>query len=1079
MRLALTHVVPHVCALCLLFVAAGNLSAASLISNGDFESLPDTTAAGDATLRPNAGDPIGGWQINAEQPETKSSVATIGTIPGTTNRALWLLGDGSSTGTADKGVAEHVFSQPFTTYTDKLVVQFDTIAVDDYLSLYGAELDLMDGDFNHRGPSIQCFRRHFGGGMTNSIAYYSDFGGGSGGHLGPFTFGETYSFRASTDLVTGSYDLYVRGGSEYSRWTQIGKQLPFRHTGAAMPTKFDRIGFGKFNTYTNSYVDNVVVESSDTFYGGVEFANNFDSYAGGNLLGQDGWRLGEGLTGNAQVVANGAGKAVSVSGTAENAGRTAVYQNIDAVVEAGIAHFSFDGKLTGTMSTSEKMTIAVGDSMMYADSWDAIAAGFGLSGGQFSAYDGGEEILSGVSAAAGTWYSFDATLTMSGAGRNTWSLLVKERDSAAVVWDTETAGISLDFLGENSDVTRLGILVESASGSLSIDNVSISVQPNDAPYNPFLPGDVDHNGKVNAADAAVLAANWLQAVQAGDWSKGDFNGDGMVDDIDAAMMAANWTVPDSGSVAEPSSLILLCGGGLFALAFWVCKRFARKEIPMKTIFACLLCATLWAICDAVSASLIVNGDFESLAIGTPPDNNTQTGGWRINADNPETNDSVITIDTVTGGSNKALHIRGGHWTGGLAEQVFSAPYYASENNKLVIEYDQITVDDPCSDSAVAFYAMGGDFAHRGPAVDFIKTENGLHNTIAYYSDAVTDNRTLGNKRLNVYTPGETYRMRIGVDMVNNTYDLYVRGGAEYPHWKQLGTNLQFCDAVAGMPGYIDRIAFGKFATNTNAYIDNVVVRTTDEDPTGVRYSNTFESYSPGTLPGQDYWWAREGELSRLQIVDGGAGAGKVASMSVSTETNKRASLYQDIDAVIEAGAVHFKVDALVTGTLGGEQLQFALGGDDMVDSGVWPLTASFGFLKGAIYVYDGNGAGGGTNVSTVAYSPDAWYSFDATIWMSGEDRNYWKLVVKERDTGVEVLDTDTYGGVGLELGIRRHYSEITRIGMYCGGSDTVEARFDNFEVSVETAATAVPEPAALATLIWGSVASLLLFVRRR
>ena len=71
-----------------------------------------------------------------------------------------------------------------------------------------------------------------------------------------------------------------------------------------------------------------------------------------------------------------------------------------------------------------------------------------------------------------------------------------------------------------------------------------------------VPGDANRDGLVNAADAAVLAANWLSETAA--WAQGDFNGDNKVDAADATLLAANWqsATAAKASVPEPATALL-------------------------------------------------------------------------------------------------------------------------------------------------------------------------------------------------------------------------------------------------------------------------------------------------------------------------------------------------------------------------------------------------------------------------------------------------------------------------------------------------------------------------------------------
>ncbi|MBN1911231.1 MAG: BNR-4 repeat-containing protein [Pirellulales bacterium] len=79
------------------------------------------------------------------------------------------------------------------------------------------------------------------------------------------------------------------------------------------------------------------------------------------------------------------------------------------------------------------------------------------------------------------------------------------------------------------------------------------------------PGDADFSGTVDAADARILAENWLSTDHVG-WAQGDFNGDGVVDDLDASILAAHWNPAPESSVPEPT-LLTLALSALLALLF--------------------------------------------------------------------------------------------------------------------------------------------------------------------------------------------------------------------------------------------------------------------------------------------------------------------------------------------------------------------------------------------------------------------------------------------------------------------------------------------------------------------------------
>jgi sialidase-1 len=108
-----------------------------------------------------------------------------------------------------------------------------------------------------------------------------------------------------------------------------------------------------------------------------------------------------------------------------------------------------------------------------------------------------------------------------------------------------TAGSGLTIFADNTFLS---------TGDHLIDNVGIV----NLSGPPFFPGDADGDGRVDADDAAVLAANW-QATETATWAMGDFNGDRKVDNADATILAANWQrgVAASGAVPEPAAAVLL------------------------------------------------------------------------------------------------------------------------------------------------------------------------------------------------------------------------------------------------------------------------------------------------------------------------------------------------------------------------------------------------------------------------------------------------------------------------------------------------------------------------------------------
>jgi hypothetical protein len=94
-----------------------------------------------------------------------------------------------------------------------------------------------------------------------------------------------------------------------------------------------------------------------------------------------------------------------------------------------------------------------------------------------------------------------------------------------------------------------------------------------------LPGDVNHDGIVNAQDLALVSSNWLAT---GTGVTGDLNGDGVVNAQDLAIVSSNWTTATSNAplsgggqsaggtnVPEPATALLALLAGLL---LWAARR---------------------------------------------------------------------------------------------------------------------------------------------------------------------------------------------------------------------------------------------------------------------------------------------------------------------------------------------------------------------------------------------------------------------------------------------------------------------------------------------------------------------------
>ena len=170
-----------------------------------------------------------------------------------------------------------------------------------------------------------------------------------------------------------------------------------------------------------------------------------------------------------------------------------------------------------------------------------------------------------------------------------------------------TSGVIGDFNGNAElDVQDLDLLVAELQSDRNVDLFDVNSDENvdhtdltkwlldaavqDGFAEPYLPGDANLDGAINAVDLNAVGFHWLQDVAL--WSAGDFTADGKVNAADLNALGKNWlkelplAAAETTAVPEPAAHVFLI---VFAAFLSIQKR--RKRTP---------CAALWlrsaAIC---------------------------------------------------------------------------------------------------------------------------------------------------------------------------------------------------------------------------------------------------------------------------------------------------------------------------------------------------------------------------------------------------------------------------------------------------------------------------------------------------
>jgi hypothetical protein len=124
----------------------------------------------------------------------------------------------------------------------------------------------------------------------------------------------------------------------------------------------------------------------------------------------------------------------------------------------------------------------------------------------------------------------------------------------------DDVNLLLAALGTDNDALDMN----GSSGLIDQDDVDVWLTSagNGSIGRPFVRGDTNLDGRVDASDLNNLATHWqLTGADANGWGEGDFNGDGNVSASDLNEIGRNWRtgVGVASAVPEPSGFALLMG----------------------------------------------------------------------------------------------------------------------------------------------------------------------------------------------------------------------------------------------------------------------------------------------------------------------------------------------------------------------------------------------------------------------------------------------------------------------------------------------------------------------------------------